>query len=73
VAASFARCIIVESFFIGKVAARGRATKPDKAGVNCKEQKELFGLAMVQVRRTPVVPLTWSKSILEMADFFRCF
>jgi hypothetical protein len=36
-AASFARCIIVESFFIGKVAARGRATKPDKAGANGEE------------------------------------
>ena len=70
-AASFARCIIVENIFIGKVAARGRATKPDKAGANCEEKKGLFGLALVQVRRTPVVPLALSKSILEAADFLR--
>jgi hypothetical protein len=35
----------------------GSGGLPDKAGAYCKEQKELFGLVMVQVRRTPVVPL----------------
>ena len=36
-AASFARCIIVESYSMGKVAARGRAVEPDKAGANSEE------------------------------------
>jgi hypothetical protein len=71
-AASFARCIIVETFFIGKVAARGRATMPDKAGAYCEEKKELFGLVLVQIRCTPVVPLVSSKSIMGVVDFLRC-
>ena len=31
--------------------------EPDKAGANCKDRKGRFGLARVQVSRTPVVPL----------------
>ena len=37
----------------------GSGGKPDKAGANCKDQKELFDPLRVQVRRTPVVPVLW--------------
>jgi hypothetical protein len=55
-AASFARCIIVNSYYRQSGGA-GSGGLPDKAGANCKEKRELFGLVLVQVRRTPVVPL----------------
>src|SRR5580704_15038724 len=54
-AASFARCIIEDSYYRQSGGA-GSGGSPDKAGANCKDQKELFGLVRVQVRRTPVVP-----------------
>lgn len=66
-ATSFATCII-ENAILGKVAARGRATSPTKRG-RIVRKKELSGLALVQVRRTPVVPLIWSKSIFGIGRF----
>ena len=65
VAASFARCIIVDSYYWQSGGA-GSGSSPDKAGANCKEKKELFGLVMVQVRRTPVVPV--ARSVVCRSD-----
>ena len=67
-AASFARCIIVNSYYRQSGGA-GSGGSPDKAGAYCKDQKERFGLVMVQVRRTPVVPLMLSDSILVIDRF----
>jgi len=53
-AASFARCIIVDSYYRQSGGA-GSGGEPDKAGANCKEQKEFFGSVRVQVRCTPFV------------------
>jgi hypothetical protein len=55
-AASFARCII-ENIYCRQSGGAGSGGSPDKAGANCKDRKELSGLVMVQVRRTPVVPV----------------
>jgi hypothetical protein len=56
-AASFARCIIEDSYYRQSGGA-GSGARPTKRGANCKDRRERFGLVMVQVRRTPVVPVT---------------
>jgi hypothetical protein len=72
VAASFARCIIEDSYYRQSGGA-GSGDKPDKAGANCKDRKEPFDVLRVQVRRTPVVPVVWPLSIVVIDGFCRCF
>jgi hypothetical protein len=53
------------SFAFGVLAPALSGGSPDKAGANCKDQREGFGLLMVQVRRTPVVPFECEFFLIE--------